>query len=132
MSGFSPTTMKALKARSGGVCEGCGKAAATEAHHRQYRSRGGNDRLSNALHLCGSGNHSGCHGQAHTAIGEQRGWSVRSGHDPAIVPVWHSFDETWWRNHEDAEPEKLNPIDAMEYLELIGAIKTGMPSAAHQ
>lgn len=130
MSGqdFSPKVLRDLKKRSGGVCEGCGVNVAVQAHHRQFKSRGGSGLLSNALHLCGSGNHTGCHGIAHTVIGEQLGWSIRSGYDPAVVPVFRKFDGTWWRNHEGAEPERLNPIDAVEYLMLIGAIKQGLES----
>jgi hypothetical protein len=125
-SDFTAAVLRDIKKRSQGLCEGCGLNPATEAHHRQYKSRGGKGTLSNALHLCGWGNHTGCHGIAHTPIGEQMGWSVRSGHDPAIVPVFRKFDGTWWRNHEGAEPEQLNPIDAVEYMQLIGAIKTGI------
>jgi len=125
-SAFSPAVLRALNERSNGICEGCGKSPATEAHHRQYKSRGGSGLLSNALHLCGWGNHTGCHGIAHTVIGEQLGWSIRSGHDPAVVPVFHKADGTWWRNHEGAEPELLKPADAVEYMQTIHAIKTGL------
>src|SRR5690606_8934829 len=75
-------TRKALRERSGGICEGCGWWPATQAHHRRYKSRGGGHELSNLLALCGSGNHTGCHGRAHTAEGEQLGWSVESGIEP--------------------------------------------------
>jgi hypothetical protein len=125
-AGFTAGVLRDLKLRSRGVCEGCGVSQATQAHHRQYRSRGGSDLLSNALHLCGSGNHTGCHGIAHTLIGEQLGWSIRSGFDPAIVPVFRKFDGTWWRNHEGADPEQLRAEEAIEYMQLIGAIKSGL------
>jgi len=123
---FSAKVLRELKERSGGICEGCGINLASEAHHRQYKSRGGSGLLSNALHLCGFGNAEGCHGDAHNLIGEQRGWSVRSGLDPALVPVFHLFDRTWTRNHEGEDPELLNPIDAVEYMLLVGAIKSGV------
>jgi hypothetical protein len=124
MSGFSPAVLSGLKKRSRGICEGCGLAKATEAHHRQYRSRGGSDDLSNALHLCGWGNHTGCHGVAHTAEGESRGWSIRSGYIPADVParIVVGFTETWVHLTED-DVEPMNPNDAIEYLTLIGAIR---------
>lgn len=73
--------------RCGGVCEWCGHARATQLHHRLYRSRGGLGLLVNAAALCGSGNHTGCHGRAHSKAGEDAGWSVRVGQDPAVVPV---------------------------------------------
>jgi len=125
VSGFTPATVREMKGRSRGICEGCGLAAATEAHHRQYRSRGGSDRVENALHLCGSGNHTGCHGIAHSAEGEARGWSVRSGHDPLTVPVRIvlGFAEVWVRFTADGDRELVNEFDAIEQLVLIGARK---------
>lgn len=127
MSDFPASVLSALKARSRGICEGCGVAKATQAHHRQYRSRGGPDTLSNALHLCGSGNHTGCHGNAHSAKGESLGLSIRSGYDPANVPVQLVVDLTrvWVRLDEEGNRPRMNPIDALEYLHLIGAIKAG-------
>lgn len=77
-----------LRARSLGVCELCGAATATNFHHRKNRSQGGKNNLANALHLCGSGT-TGCHGLVtqHPADAYTNGWSVRSGFDPATVPV---------------------------------------------
>lgn len=78
-----------MRARAGGRCEGCGKADRVEAHHRLYRSRGGDGGAANGLLLCGSGNTSGCHGKAHSAD-EGLGFSVPRGSSPADVPVWHA------------------------------------------
>jgi 5-methylcytosine-specific restriction endonuclease McrA len=86
-----PTKVRAgVHKRSCGVCEGCGLRPAAEVHHRQYESRGGKHLLSNLIHLCGWGNHTGCHGVAHSKAGEERGWSVRSGFTPAEMPVDHA------------------------------------------
>jgi hypothetical protein len=41
-----------LYERSNGVCEACGQARATDAHHRKNRSQGGTWDLTNLLHLC--------------------------------------------------------------------------------
>jgi len=90
--------------RSQLLCEGCGGSGPLELHHRQYRSRGGKDTVSNALALCGSGNHTGCHGKAHTAAGEALGWSVRSGFDPRTVPVQRSHGEVWLTDDGRAVP----------------------------
>ena len=68
--------------RSGGICEACGEKPATEIHHRRYKSRGGGHEVSNLLHVCGWGNHTGCHGEAHGPGGEGPGWSVESGYRP--------------------------------------------------
>lgn len=78
-----------LTRRSGGVCEICGSARATNWHHRKNRSQGGKDTIANALHLCGSGT-TGCHGRVteNPAEAYKHGWSVRSGFDPAETPVY--------------------------------------------
>ncbi|WP_442916185.1 HNH endonuclease [Leucobacter sp. M11] len=76
-----------VRERSHGVCEGCGQAPATEMHHRKYRSRGGQHTLENLIHLCGWGNHTGCHGIAHSLQGHTLGWSVNSWADETTVPV---------------------------------------------
>jgi len=123
---FPESQKKIMRARSRGVCEGCGAAPAAEFHHRQYRSRGGASVASNGLHLCGWGNHTGCHGVAHTAIGEQLGWSIRSGFDPAVVPVFHKAAQWWWRQTDDGLLIPVPAADAVEYMVLIGAIKTGL------
>jgi hypothetical protein len=122
MSGFPPSELKLIKQRSRGICEGCGLAPATQAHHRQYRSRGGADIAQNALHLCGSGNHTGCHGKAHNE-GEPIGWSIRSGFDPLLVPalIVVDFTSRWVRFIADGEREIVPPADAIESLQLIHA-----------
>lgn len=80
-----------LAERSDGGCELCVFERATNWHHRKNRSQGGQHTLSNALHLCGSGT-TGCHGMVteNPARAYDRGWSVRSGFDPADVPVLYA------------------------------------------
>ncbi len=82
-----------LHQRSGSMCELCALARATNWHHRKNRSQGGQHVLSNALHLCGSGT-TGCHGMVTESPERayERGWSVRSGFDPAEVPVLYGGD----------------------------------------
>lgn len=79
-----------VRQRSRGVCEACGRRDATEMHHRQYRSRLGKDVASNLLHVCGWGNHTGCHGVAHTKAGHELGLSVHSWDEPTEVAVQHA------------------------------------------
>ena len=95
-----PAALRAkLAERSCGACEICFWYNATNWHHRKNRSQGGDNSLSNAMHLCGSGT-TGCHGMVteNPALAYENGWSVRSGHDPAAVPVlrhgsdWVVFD----------------------------------------
>lgn len=97
MTGFSKKTRSMILARCEGFCEGCGLVThRLELHHRQYRSRGGSDKPSNGIALCGWGNHTGCHGRAHTKAGEDLGWSVRSGFDPRMEPVKLFDGREWW------------------------------------
>ena len=89
MTGISKEARITLAVRSGGFCEICYVAPATNWHHRKNRSQGGRNELSNAMHLCGSGT-TGCHGRVteNPAEAYQFGWSVRSGQNPAEVPIW--------------------------------------------
>lgn len=80
---------RVVRQRSGGTCEVCGHARATNFQHRQGKAQMGAWTAQNGLDVCGMGNVSGCHGHIHQFPGEayELGWSVRSGHDPAATPV---------------------------------------------
>lgn len=124
MSGFPTRVQRQIRQRSGGVCEGCGVREATQMHHCQYRSKGGPEVASNGLHLCGSGNHTGCHGDAHGGkAAEAIGWSIRSGFDPLLVPKLLVVDgrQGWFRLDDEGGREPIAEADALEYLHLIGA-----------
>jgi len=78
-----------VDARSGGRCEICRNAHATEHQHRIRRGTGGSSRnpaihrVSSLLHLCQP-----CHHDAdHHPDRFDLGWSVRRGNDPAAQPV---------------------------------------------
>ncbi|MFJ6427506.1 HNH endonuclease [Microbacterium maritypicum] len=45
----------AVHERAQGRCEGCGRIAPLELHHRKYRSRGGTHTVENLVALCGWG-----------------------------------------------------------------------------
>lgn len=81
---------KLVRARSGGICEICGRKPATNFQHRLAVVHGGEYSATNGIDACGHGNLSGCHGHIHQhpAIAYEQGWSVRSGHNPATQPVW--------------------------------------------
>lgn len=76
---------KVTKARSEGRCEIHGNHPATDMHHRQNRSQGGQWSPENLLHLCHA---------VHMAIttspqqAMEQGWTVRSGRNPGHVPCW--------------------------------------------
>jgi hypothetical protein len=84
----SAEVRRIMRERSGGICEVCAVAYATNLHHRKNRSQGGGHDPTNLLHLCGSGT-TGCHGfiTGHPKLSYEYGYSVRSRLDPAAVPV---------------------------------------------
>jgi len=119
----------AVHKRSGGMCEGCGLRPATDMHHRLCKSRLGYalDTEDNLLHLCGGsnglpgGNHSGCHGIAHTLIGEHLGWSVKSNNDPSEIPVFHKATTTW-----TLHGEQILAALAVDLLLTFGQLRQGV------
>jgi hypothetical protein len=61
-----PAAIRAkVRERSGGMCEVCHVRPATDQHHRQFRSRGGEHIVENLVDICGPGNAFGCHADAH-------------------------------------------------------------------
>lgn len=88
----------AVRARSGGVCEACHAAPATDQHHRQYRSRGGWHLIENLLDLCGRGNTSGCHGDAHRGRLEGASISAHEQRPIADVPFVDARGQSWLLN----------------------------------
>lgn len=73
--------------RCGGRCERCNRALeydTFEAHHRQFRSRGGLDRIENLVALDGD-----CHRWAHASASEAlpAGFAVLRTEDPRMVPL---------------------------------------------
>lgn len=110
-----PKNRRIVEERCGGVCEGCGDRPATDVHHRKYKSRGGGHEVSNLLALCGGpsglagGNHSGCHGVAHSGEGHELGWSAHSWEDPALVPVLYRGELRWLTSDGRAVDVKPDP-----------------------
>lgn len=94
-----------VEQRSGGVCESCGDNPAADIHHRQYRSRGGSHDVHNLIHLCGWGNHTGCHGRAHSA-GEREGLSIGRGYRSELQPVL--YRGVWVLLDDDGTVTRLN------------------------
>lgn len=79
---------RVVRERSGGVCEGCGEARASNFAHRKRQGQGGPWCPSNGLDLCGSGS-TGCHGWSHENVtaAEELGWMLRSRQDPESEPA---------------------------------------------
>lgn len=80
--------------RSGGMCEVCGAAPASNVHHRRGRGMGGTRRAIHSpawlLAVCGMGNTSGCHGriEGDRVEAERNGWALAwSVEDASAAPV---------------------------------------------
>jgi hypothetical protein len=82
-----------VRARSGGRCEVCGIAAATNFSHRKGAGQGGEWSAANGLDACGWGNTLGCHGRIHQRPEEARehGWMLRRNQVPEEEPVDHAW-----------------------------------------
>lgn len=79
---------KIVRERSREVCEVCGRAPATNMHHRKKAGRKWTP--SNVLHVCGMGNVSGCHGRIESFPdpAKEQGWWLLPIQDPAHSRVW--------------------------------------------
>lgn len=82
--------------------------------------------MDNLVALCGWGNHTGCHGWAHgeNVKAEAHGFSIRTGGDPALIPVF-TDGGIWQRLQPNGDALFVMPPDAIEYMQLIGAMKIG-------
>lgn len=83
---IDPKLRAEVHGRAGGRCELCGEALgpAWQAHHRKFRSRGGQDSVCNLVAL-----HPMCHRRVHghSLWATEQGFIVSSYDDPASVPV---------------------------------------------
>lgn len=86
---FPPNVLTVVHGRSEWVCEMCGKARASEHHHRRARGMGGTRRestseASNCLHACRN-----CHrvAEMNRDLAKTLGWLVDQYSDPASTPV---------------------------------------------
>lgn len=79
---------KIVRRRSEGWCEACDRRAATDWHHRQNRSQGGDWRPSNGMHLCRP-----CHRDITDPRDDtprRNGWTIPRASDPSKERVWHA------------------------------------------
>lgn len=77
-------TRVAVRERSGGACERCDTAVATDMHHRKNRSQSGKWHPANIVHLCAL-----CHVEVTAEPEKSRatGFSMRSMEEPETVPI---------------------------------------------
>lgn len=99
-SGYGPdaATVDAVLERDSYSCVVCAAALYGirsidySIHHRQLRSQGGDNRLSNLVAVCGHGT-AGCHGDIHASPAKAReaGWIVSCCDNPAAVLMAHAL-----------------------------------------
>lgn len=82
-----------VRERSGGLCEVCGTAKATNYQHRKGKAHCSPEEMwapSNGLDVCGHGNATGCHGLIHQnpTGAKANGWTVPSWGDPKSTAVY--------------------------------------------
>jgi hypothetical protein len=78
------STRQAVRNRSGGICEFCLRARATEMHHRKSRGVRGPWSPANILHLCND-HHRRC--TVNRSWGRALGLVVKQTEDPGKIPV---------------------------------------------
>jgi len=113
-TGPDPATRELVLARDGWRCVCCGRSVIGQQYslqHRKRRSHGGTNSPVNLITVLGSGI-TGCHWRIDSRADpadELNGYTVRSGQDPALVPVrvfgarvWARPDGTW--AHEPPPP----------------------------
>lgn len=94
-----PAIRAQVRERSGGVCEVCHSARATDQHHRQFRSRASRDgahTVENLVDICGPGNAFGCHADAHGSKPPE-GLAINSWEHRAIadIPFMDKLGARW-------------------------------------
>lgn len=94
-----------LLRRCGGRCERCGHVTGNffEAHHRQFRSRGGRDEIVNLVALCKR-----CHDWVHAndIKARREGFSLSAYRFPAFAPINQPLGLPVYLTHEGTYSRK--------------------------
>lgn len=130
----------AVRERSQGRCETCGRQDAHGVHHRQPRSAGGTWHPANLLDLCGDGVR-GCHGAVEAHVdpftGEPvdtyaMGWHVRrcahlvlNPRDVAVRLAHPVYGPGWWTIDDAGGLRWVAPWQPPRALEQLPTHKTG-------
>jgi hypothetical protein len=102
-------------------CDTCGKTQPTHPHYRLSRANRGNTHPHNTIHICDS-----CTYRAQTPPGEQLGWNVRRGNDPAVIPNFRLSDQQW-RQWDGGAYVVINATLAVEIQVAFQQIGYGAP-----
>lgn len=138
MTGPTRTVRARVIWRDKSMCQWCGHHVDVSTgdyslQHRRARGMGGSrlpdtNLTSNLVLVCGSAT-TGCHGhiESHRVEAIGRGFNVPQGtlrrpSVPADVPL-RDWRGEWWRLDDDGNREPVHPIDAVEFMTLIGSIK---------
>lgn len=98
--------------------------AGRNLHHRQLRSRGGENAIANLITLSGSGT-TGTHGQVHAnpEIATRYGFMVRTGLDPERVPIRLADRygvRAWHLLNSGGSTTLLAPGDVLQTMRALG------------
>jgi hypothetical protein len=102
-------------------CDTCGKTQPTHPHYRLSRANRGNTQPHNTIHICDS-----CTFRAQTPPGEQLGWNVRRGNNPATIPYFRLSDQLW-RQWDGGAYVVINATLAVEIQVAFQQIGYGAP-----
>jgi hypothetical protein len=100
---------EALYRRSGGRCDWCGSQLRNDAaRHHRLRRRDGGDRLANLVLL-----HTSCHRWVHAnpVLARGNGFIVRTGADPADVPLYRGYHKGWVKLDDDGSATPTEPLE---------------------
>lgn len=101
-----------VEQRSGGMCERCGAARATDKHHRQLR-RHGDHKPANLVDLCRA-----CHNWVHANVAAARlaGWILGSWQNARRVKVTHAVFGRVFLDDEGGHSTSLRESNEMSRL----------------
>lgn len=111
-----------------GVPKQSGPAGQYSHHHRQLRSRGGDDSPANLVLLTGTGT-TGEHGWVHAHPGAATilGYMVPTGANPAEVPIWrlNAFNTAyaWHLQTDDGDLVTCEPCDRHPFEVIAAALE---------
>ncbi|MFI9591254.1 hypothetical protein [Nonomuraea sp. NPDC052265] len=101
MTGFPAAVRAAIRSRSMGICEACGRRPATQQHHRDPRGMGGDPRTITNCPCNGLDLDDACHAwiEANRTIARKAGLLLGPGEDPCSEPVLlrAAYGPGWYR-----------------------------------
>jgi hypothetical protein len=103
-------------------CQTCTTPIPTTPHYRLSRANQGTTHPHSTIHLCDT-----CRTRAQTLLGEQLGWTVKRGNDPALIPWFRLTDQKWLQWNGEGFVV-INSTLAVELQVAFGQISSGAPA----